>query len=103
MTFRSGDSEQLRRLAEVLDLLGRLLLARLELASVPIDPDDRDLLLEAGLDVRLVAGGDVNPALLATDAARALLEVRRVRLVRAHLLRGHDQVPVDAEVAARGT
>src|SRR3954463_8152936 len=101
MTFRSGDSEELGRLAEVLDLLRRLLLARLELAPVPVDPDDRDLVLDSGLHVRLVAGGDVEPALLAADPPRALLEVSRVGLVRADLLSGHDQVPVGPEVATR--
>src|SRR3954452_15802224 len=102
MTFRSGDSQQLRRVAEVLDLLGRLLLARLELAPVPVDPDDGDLLLDAGLDVGLVAGRDVDPALLAADPACAFLEVGRVRLVGAHLLRRHHQVPVGPKVAPRG-
>src|SRR3954447_20075720 len=101
MTFSSGDPEQLRRFAEVLDLFGRLLLARLELGPVPVDPDHRDLVLDAGLDVGLVARRDVHPALLAADPPRALLEVRRVRLVRAHLLRGHDQVPIGPEMAAR--
>src|SRR3954469_20109870 len=69
MTFSSGDSQQLRCLAEVLDLFRRLLLARLELAPVAVDPDDRDLLLDAGLDVGLIAGRDVDPALLAADPA----------------------------------
>src|SRR6476620_965917 len=102
MTFRSGDSQQLRRVAEVLDLLGRLLLARVELATVAVDPDHGDLLLDAGLDVGLVSGGDVDPALLAADPARALLEVGGIGLVRTHLLRRHDQVPVDPEMPACG-
>src|SRR6476620_6536547 len=99
MTFRSGDSEELGRLAEVLDLLGRLLLARLELAPVAVDPYDRDLLLQGRHDIGFVSGRDVDPALLAADPPAALLEVGRVGLVGAHLLRGHDQVPVDPEVA----
>src|SRR3954453_1843124 len=76
MTFSSGDPEQLRRFAEVLDLFGRLLLARLELGPVPVGPDDRDLLLDARLDVGLVARRDVHPALLAADAAGGRLSSR---------------------------
>src|ERR1043165_7192941 len=85
-TFRSGDSQQLGRVAEVLGLLGRLLLVALELLAVAVDPDDRDLVLDRGLDVGLVARGDVDPALLAADAAAALLEVRRIGLVGTDLL-----------------
>jgi hypothetical protein len=43
----------------------------------------------------------VHPALLAADPARALLEVRGVGLVGAHLLRGDDEVEVARDVAAR--
>src|SRR5947209_11307948 len=84
--------EQLRRVAEGLDLLGRLLLPGLELLPVPVHPDHRHLHLQAGLDVGLVARGDVHPAALAAEPPRALLEVRRVGLVAAHLLRGDDEV-----------
>ena len=56
---------------------------------------DRDLLLQARLDVVVVARRHVHPALLAADAALALLEVRGVGLVGAHLLRGHDEVEVE--------
>src|SRR3954469_2059855 len=91
-------AEQLRRVAEGLDLLGRLLLPRLELLAVAVDPDHRDLQLETRVDVGLVAAGDVHPARLAADAALALLEVSRVWLVRAHLLSGDDEVEVDAEM-----
>ena len=55
---------------------------------------------DARLDVVVVAGRDVDPALLAADAALALLEVRGVGLVGAHLLRGDDEVEVDRDVAA---
>src|ERR1700704_5115679 len=85
-------AEQLGGVAEGLDLLGRLLLPGLEHLAVPVHPDDRDLHLQAGLDVRLVPRPDVHPARLPADAARALLEVGRVGLVAAHLLRGHDEV-----------
>src|SRR4051794_41781729 len=94
MTFRSGDSQQLRRVAEVLDLFRRLLLARLELPPVAVDPDDRDLLLDAGLDVGLVAGRDVDPALLAADPAGAFLEVGRGPLVGGGLVGGPPGGPV---------
>src|SRR6185312_2162853 len=65
-------------------------------------PDHRDLRLDAGLDVGLVAAGDVDPALLASDTALTLLEVRGIRLVAAHLLRGDHEVEVHAEVPAGG-
>src|SRR3954470_7824155 len=94
-------AEQLRRVAEGLDLLGRLLLAGLELLAVSVHPDYRDLQLEAGVGVRCVAGGDVHPARLAADSTLALLEVRGVGLVGAHLLSGDDEVEVDAEVPPR--
>src|SRR6188472_2293328 len=94
-------AEELGRLEEGLDLGRRLLGAGVELLLVAVDPDDRDLLLHARLDVVVVAGGDVDPALLAADAPRALLEVRRVGLVGADLLRGDDEVEVVGNVAAR--
>ena len=43
----------------------------------------------------------MDPALLAADPPRALLEVGGVGLVAAHLLGGHDQVELGAQVAAR--
>ena len=43
----------------------------------------------------------MDPALLAAEAALGLLEVRGVGLVGADLLRGHDEIEVDLEVAAR--
>jgi len=49
----------------------------------------------------VVTGGDVNPALLAADAALALDEMGGVGLVGADLLSGHDQVEVDRDVPAR--
>src|SRR5829696_7585335 len=101
-TSASRHAEQLGGVAERLDFLGRLLLTGLELLAVAVHPDDRHLELQAGLDVGLVARGDVDPAALAADPALALLEVRRIRLVRAHLLRRHDQVEVRAEVTPRG-
>src|SRR3954471_4670143 len=85
------DAEQLRRVAEGLDLLGRLLLARFELLAVPVDPDHRDLQLHAQLDFRRLARRDVHPAGLPADPPLALLEVRRVGLVGADLLSGHDE------------
>src|SRR6266545_5168871 len=85
-----GRAEQLGRLEQRLDLGRRLLLVGLERLLAPVDPDHRDLRLQARLDVVVVAGGDVDPALLAADAPLALLEVRRIRLVRAHLLGGDD-------------
>ncbi len=66
-----------------------------------VDPDHGDLGLQARLDVVVVAGADVDPALLAADPALGLLEVRGVRLVGAHLLGGHDEVEVGLEVPPR--
>ena len=94
-------AEQLRRLEEVLDLGGRLLLPGVELLLVAVDPDDRDLLLQAGLDVVVVARGDVDPPLLGPDAPRALGEVGGIGLVGADLLGGDDEVEVERDVAAR--
>src|SRR5437764_11545026 len=88
----SGRLEQLRRFAEGLDLLGRLLLPGLELLALPVHPDHRHLHLQAGLHVGLVSGPDVHPARLAAYPPRALLEVGRVRLVAAHLLRRDHEV-----------
>ena len=64
-----------------------------------VDPDHRDLLLQTGLDIVVVAGRDVYPPLLAADPALALGEVRRIGLVGAHLLRGYDQVEVQRDVS----
>src|ERR1700722_12806771 len=61
---RSGDAEQLRRVAQARDLGVGLLLAGLELLLVAVDPDDRDLLLQARLDIVVIAGRHVDPALL---------------------------------------
>src|SRR5215210_5862966 len=97
---RLRGAEQLRRLEERLHLGGRLLLAGVELLLVAVDPDHGDLGLDARLDVVVVVRRHVHPALLAADAALALLEVRGVGLVGADLLRGHDEVEVDLEVPA---
>src|SRR5829696_1293972 len=91
------------RHAERLDFLGRLLLTGLELLAVAVDPDDRDLELQAGLDVGLVARRDVDPSALAADPPLALLEVGWIGLVGAHLLRRDHEVEVGAEVPAGGT
>src|SRR5690606_20685112 len=97
----SGDAEQLGGVAQRLDLGRGLLLPGLELAPVAVHPDDRDLQLDARLDVGFVAAGDVDPLLLLVlQPARALLEVGRVGLVAAHLLGRHDEVEVDPEVTA---
>ncbi len=65
-----------------------------------VDPDHRHLLLQAGLDVVVVARRDVHPALLRADAPGALGEVGGVGLVGAHLLGGDDQVEVQRDVSA---
>src|SRR5215218_10189570 len=96
-----GGAEQLGRLEEGLDLRGRLLLRGVKRLLVAVHPDHRDLRLQARLDVVVVAGRDVDPALLGADPALGLLEVRGVRLVGPDLLRGHDEVEVDLEVPAR--
>src|SRR3954454_14487595 len=93
---RNSKPEELHGVLERGDLFGRLLGARLERLPVAVDPDHRDLELHARLDVVVVAGRDVHPALLGADAALALLEVGRVRLVGADLLRRHDEVEVEA-------
>jgi hypothetical protein len=68
---------------------------------VAVDPHDRDLVLQARLDVVVVRRRDVHPALLAADAARELLEVRGIGLVGAHLLGGHHELVVLVDVPAR--
>src|SRR5450755_829163 len=96
-----ADADQLCRFAQVGDFRVGLLLAGLERLLGAVDPDHRDLLLQAGLDVVVVAGRDVHPTLLATNPPLALGEVRRVRLVGTDLLGGHDEVEVERDVAAR--
>src|SRR3954454_13100013 len=96
-----GRAEQLGRLEQRLDLGRGLLRPRLQLLLGAVDPDDGHLELQARLDVVVVARRDVHPALLGADAPLALLEVRRVRLVGAHLLRGHHEVEVGLEVPPR--
>src|SRR4051812_2519533 len=90
----ASQSEQLDGVLEGGDLFGRLLGARLERLPVAVDPDHRHLELHAGIDVVVMAGGDVHPALLGPDPALALLEVGGIRLVGADLLRRHDEVEV---------
>src|SRR5579875_379507 len=101
MPQRSADAEQLDGLTQVGNLGVGLLLPGIELLLGAVDPDDRDLLLQARLHVVVVAGRDVDPALLGADAPLALGEVRRVGLVGAHLLRGDDQVEVERDVPPR--
>src|SRR3954468_573834 len=98
---RLRGAEQLRRLEEGLHLGGRLLLRGVELLLVAVHPDHGDLELDARLDVVVVVRRDVDPALLAADAALALLEVRGVGLVGADLLGRHHEVEVRLEVAPR--
>ena len=86
-------------LLEARDLGVGLLLPGFQLLLVAVDPDDRDLLLQQGLDVVVVAGGDVHPALLGADPPLGLGEVRRVGLVGADLLSGDDEVEVERDVA----
>src|SRR3954468_23747820 len=96
----SGRAEELGRLEEGLHLGGRLLLRGVELLLVAVDPHHGDLGLDARLDVVVVVRRHVHPALLAADAALALLEVRGVGLVGADLLGGHDEVEVGLQPAA---
>src|SRR4051794_10855299 len=70
-----SDPPQLEGGPEGVDLFGGLLRARFERLAVAVDPDHRHLELHARLDVVVVAGRDVDPALLAADAALPLLEV----------------------------
>src|SRR5205085_4533887 len=65
------------------------------------DPDDGDPPLDARLHVVVIAGRDMDPAALGTDAALALDEVRRVRLIGADLLRGHDKVEIQRDLPSR--
>jgi hypothetical protein len=76
-----GDADQLRRFAERRDLGVGFPLSGVELRLIAVDPDHRDLLLQARLDVVVVARGDVNPALLAADPPLALREVGRIGLI----------------------
>src|SRR3954453_5022032 len=95
----TSQPEQLEGVLERGDFFRRLLGAGLECLPVAVDPDHGDLELHARLDVVVVAGGDVDPALLGADPPLALLEVRGVRLVGADLLGGDDEVEVQPEVA----
>src|SRR3954470_8202362 len=93
----SGCAEQLRCFEQRLHFGRRLLLRSVERLLVAVDPDHGDLGLEARLDVVVVARPHVDPALLGADATLGLLEVRGLRLVRADLLRGHDEVEIALE------
>src|SRR3954470_7547481 len=94
-------AEQLGRFEQRLHLGRGLLGPRLQLLLGAVDPDHRHLELQARLDVVVVARPDVHPALLGADAPLALLEVRRIGLVGAHLLRGDHEVEVGLEVPPR--
>src|SRR5215216_492797 len=83
----AAGAKPLRRVAKVLDRRRRRL-ASLELLALAVDPDHRDVHLQERPDIGLVIARDVKPALLAPDAPRALLEVRRIGLVAADLLSG---------------
>src|SRR5215216_6044979 len=96
----AAGAKPLRRVAKVLDRRRRRL-ATLELLALAVDPDHRDIHLQARRNVGLVAARYVEPALLAADSAGALLEVSRIRLVAADLLGGHDDVEPGAKVAPR--
>src|SRR4051812_7845928 len=100
-TCTSSYAQQLQRVLDGADLFGRLLGARLERLALSVDPDGRHLELRARLDVVVVARRHVDPALLRADTALALLEVRGVGLVGAHLLGGDHEVEVHPEMAAR--
>src|SRR3954453_18938091 len=100
-TFTRLEAQELGRLEEVLHLGGRLLLAWLQRLLSPVDPDHGNLELHARLDVVVVAGRHVHPALLRPDSARTLVEVRRVGLVGANLLGGDDKIEVERDVPAR--
>src|SRR4051812_46309736 len=97
----ASQSEELEGVLEGADLFGRLLGAGLERLAVAVDPDHRHLQLHARVDVVVAAGRHVDPALLGADAPLALLEMRGIGLVGAHLLRGDDEVEVQAEMAPR--
>src|SRR5262249_9235894 len=92
-------AEKLHRLAQARDFYIKLLLVGLERLLAAIDPDHGNLLLQARLDVVVVARSNVDPALLAADPALALGEVRRIRFVGADLLNGDDEVEVERNVA----
>src|SRR5690242_12049088 len=83
----ASGAKPLRSVAKVLDRRGGRL-AALELLAAAVDPDHGHVHLQRGRDVGLVSARDVQPALLAADPPRALLEVGRVWLVAADLLRG---------------
>src|SRR5215207_1251022 len=93
-------TELLRRVAEVLDLRARPL-SSVELLALAIHPDHGHVHLLQRRDVGVKAGGNVDPALLAADPPRRLLEVRRVGLVAAHLLSRDHELELGAQVAAR--
>ena len=67
----SDHLQQLGGVAEGLDLRGGLLLALFELLTVAIDPDHRDLGLQARLHVGRIAAGDVHPVALLLPDPRA--------------------------------
>src|ERR1700761_8136233 len=97
---RSGRAEFGGGFAEVFDRRGRRF-AAFEFLAVPVDPDHRDVHFEHRGDVGRVVAADVEPAFFAADAAGALFEVDRVRLVAADLLGGDDEVEFGAQVAPR--
>src|SRR3954449_6217413 len=76
----AAGAKPLRCVAKVLHRRGGRL-APLEVLALAVDPDHGHVHLQRRGDVGLVPGRDVEPALLATDAASALLEVRGIRLV----------------------
>src|SRR3954453_18787548 len=100
-TRTASEPEELGRLEEGLHLGGRLLLAGLERLLAAVDPDHRDLQLDARLDVVVVARPHGHPALLGPDPPRALAAGGGVGLVGAHLLGGDDEIEVERDVPAR--
>src|SRR3954454_10166227 len=96
----ASGAELLRRVPEVPDGCRRRL-APLELLAVAVDPDHRDVHLQQRRHVGAVAGGDVDPALLAADATPPLAEVRRVGLVAADLLSRYDELELGSQVTTR--
>src|SRR5215212_699552 len=96
----SRGAQQLGRLAERVDLRGRLLLARLQGLLAAVDPHHRDLLLQARLDVVVVRRPDVHPPFLAAHPALGLGEVGGVGFVGPDLLGRDHQVEVDRHVTA---
>src|SRR4051794_22727722 len=87
----AAGAKPLRSVAKVLDRRGRRL-AAFELLAAAVDPDHGHVHLQRGRHVGLVTARDVEPALLAADPARALLEMRGIRLVAADLLCRDHQV-----------